>query len=124
MAKVKHVDPADAFAMTKKGALLVDVREEREIEHKAFDVPEVMAVPLSRFENSFREIPEKRKVILVCRSGNRSTTATSMLMSRGYRNVVNLQYGMIGWERAGLPVRRKQQESIITRLLQMFRRSA
>jgi len=118
MATVKHTTPSEAFSITRKGALLVDVREEREIEHKAFDVPEVMAVPLSRFESSFRDIPQKRKVIVVCRSGSRSTAATSMLMSRGYRNVVNLQHGIIGWERAGLPVKRKEQQGLLARMLQ------
>ncbi|MEE9904643.1 rhodanese-like domain-containing protein [Chlorobium sp.] len=122
MAKVRHIAPSAAFEMTRKGALLVDVREKGEIERKAFDVPEVMTVPLSRFESLYREIPADRKVVLVCRSGNRSTTATAMLMSHGYRNVANLQDGIIGWERAGLPVRKKQDQNILGRLLKRFGR--
>ncbi|MBM3422269.1 MAG: rhodanese-like domain-containing protein [Chlorobi bacterium] len=120
MAKVRHIAPSAAFEMTRKGALLVDVREKGEIERKAFDVPEVMAVPLSRFESGCGEIPANRKVIMVCRSGNRSTTAASMLMSRGYKNVANLQDGIIGWERAGLPVTKKQNQSIFGRLLKLL----
>ncbi|MCF8217077.1 MAG: rhodanese-like domain-containing protein, partial [Chlorobium sp.] len=95
MAKIKHVTPSVAFEMTKKGALFVDVREEGEIARKAFDVPEIMAVPLSRFQSGFKKIPVNRKVILVCRSGNRSSTATNMLMSHSYKNVSNLQGGII-----------------------------
>lgn len=122
MAKVKHITPSAAFDLTKKGSLFVDVREEGEIARKAFDVPEIMVVPLSRFESGFREIPQHRKVIVVCRSGNRSTTAAGMLMSRGYRNVANLQDGIIGWERAGLPIKKKKKQHILARLLHLFGR--
>ena len=31
MGKVKNISPSNAYAMTKKGALLVDVREPREV---------------------------------------------------------------------------------------------
>lgn len=122
MAKIKHVTPSVAFEMTKKGALFVDVREEGEIARKAFDVPEIMAVPLSRFQSGFKKIPVNRKVILVCRSGNRSSTATNMLMSHSYKNVSNLQGGIIDWERAGLPVKKKRNNTILAKLLTLFGR--
>lgn len=96
MSKVKDINPAEAFSMAKKGTLIVDVRELREVERMAFDVPNVMVVPLSRFENGISGIPSKQKVIVACNSGNRSVMAARMLMSSGYTQVVNMQSGISG----------------------------
>ncbi|NTV68335.1 MAG: rhodanese-like domain-containing protein, partial [Chlorobaculum sp.] len=95
-----------------------------EVESKSFDVPDVMVMPLSRFGNSFREIPEKKKVILACRSGHRSASAASMLMNQGYKNIMNLQHGIMGWEHAGLPVKKEHSASPLTSLFKMFRKEA
>lgn len=124
MTRVKNITASDAFAMTKKGALFVDVREEGEIERKAFDVPDIMVVPLSRFESGFGEIPKNRRVIVVCRSGNRSETAAALLMNRGYRNVSNLQQGIIGWEREGFPIKGKPKKNLFSMLVRMFRKES
>jgi rhodanese-related sulfurtransferase len=122
MAAVKNISPADAYTLTKKGALIVDVREHREVESKSFDVPDVMVLPLSRFSSSFSDIPSKTKVILACRSGHRSASAASMLMNKGYKNVVNLQHGIMGWEHAGLPVKKQPAQNPLTSLMKMFRK--
>ncbi len=124
MTRVKNITASDAFAMTKKGAIFVDVREKGEIERKAFDVPDIMVVPLSRFESGFGEIPKNRRVIVVCRSGNRSATAAAMLMNWGYRNVANLQHGIIGWEREGLAIKVKPKRNIFSLLVRMFRKES
>jgi rhodanese-related sulfurtransferase len=122
MSAVKNISPAEAFALTKKGALIVDVREHGEIERMSFDVPDVMAMPLSRFSNSFREIPQKQKVIVACRSGHRSASAASMLVNQGYKNIMNLQYGMMGWEHAGLPVKKQPTQSPLAWLQHLIRK--
>ena len=41
-------------------------------------------------------------MVAVCRTGNRSELATTMLQARGY-DAENLEGGMEAWERAGLP---------------------
>ena len=124
MNNIKNITPAAAFAMTKKGALFVDVREPREIARKAFDVPDIMLIPLSTFEQRFREIPVDRNLIIVCNSGNRSLTAGRLLLNRGYRKVVNMQYGIIGWDKEGLPIKRKPKQNVWSSLLQMFRKKS
>ena len=43
-----------------------------------------------------------RPVVAVCRTGNRSELATTMLQARGY-DAENLEGGMEAWERAGFP---------------------
>ena len=124
MAAVKNISPADAYTLAKKGALIVDVREDREVESKSFDMPDVMVMPLSRFSSSFRDIPEKKKVILACRSGHRSASAASMLLNQGYKNVMNLQHGIMGWEHAGLPVKKQPAQNPLASFMKMFRKEA
>ncbi len=120
MKNIREVNAAAALALLKKGALLVDVREPREVAKKAFDVPDVVVVPLSQFQARFREIPSKRQLVVACRSGNRSGMAIRLLTSQGYNKIANLQHGIIGWERAGLPVKGKPRQSLMSRLLQLF----
>jgi rhodanese-related sulfurtransferase len=121
---VKDVTPSIALSMIRKGALLVDVRETREIERKAFDVSDFMSVPMSSFQSQLHEIPANRKVIIACHSGNRSSMASRILVNHGYKNVHNLQNGIIRWEREGLPIRKKTAESPFAWMGKMFRRTS
>ena len=120
MGKAKDVNPETAYAMAKKGTLIVDVRENREVEQMAFDVPNVLVVPLSRLESRISEIPMKQKVIVACRSGNRSAMAARMLTSRGYSQVLNLQSGISGWARGGFPIRQAQKQPPLAWLKKML----
>jgi rhodanese-related sulfurtransferase len=121
-SKVQEVNPATAYSMIKKGALLVDVRETGEIDRKAFDVSDFMSVPMSKFQSRLDEIPAERKVILACHSGSRSSMASRMLVNHGHRKVHNLQNGMIQWEREGLPVKKQVTQSPLASLMKMFRK--
>lgn len=122
MTRIKDVSPAEAFSMIKKGALLVDVREPGEVARKAFDVGDLMLIPLSKLQSRFSEIPANRKVVIACHSGNRSVVASRTLLSNGYTLVVNMQYGIAGWERAGLPVRKQPKKSPFAWLLKLLRK--
>ncbi|NTW82445.1 MAG: rhodanese-like domain-containing protein [Chlorobiaceae bacterium] len=121
MVKVKDISPSNALAMVRKGALLVDVREPREVARKSFDIPGVVNIPLSTFGKRFTEIASSRKVIIACRSGNRSLMAARILVNSGYTQVFNMQNGIISWERAGLPVKSIPKQTIFSRLMRIFR---
>jgi rhodanese-related sulfurtransferase len=124
MMKIKEVASADAMAMLEKGALLVDVREAREISGRSFDVADVMEMPLSDFGKRYQEIPRDRNVILACRSGNRSMMAARFLAENGFSRVFNLEDGIFSWERAGLPTKKAAQAGLIGRFMPGFLREA
>ena len=111
MKSTLEVNPSAALAMIQKGALLVDVRESREIAEKSFDLPDVLQIPLGELKSRYREIPENRQVIMACRSGSRSMMATSFLEGKGYSNARNMQNGIMGWEREGLPLKTKPKQA-------------
>ena len=50
---------------------------------------------------------QERPVAVVCGSGYRSSVSSSLLASRGYKNIANVLGGMSAWKRAGLPTTEK-----------------
>ncbi len=110
MRNTKEVSPTQALALIQKGALLVDVREPSEVSKKSFDVSNIMLIPLQELKMRFREIPVDRKVIIACHSGSRSIMATRFLMDNGYNKAVNMQHGMVHWEKEGLPIKNELKQ--------------
>ena len=104
---VKEICPTTAQEWVKNGALLVDVREEDEINELAYDVPKSINIPLSEFEERFTEIPKDRDVVMVCRGGGRSLRAAGFLINNGYdaQQVVNMKSGIIRWVEKGFPTK-------------------
>lgn len=104
---VKEICPTTTQDWVRDGAVLIDVREADEVSELAYDVPEIIHIPLSEFEDRFQEVPKDRDVVLVCRSGGRSLRAAGFLINHGYNRekVVNMQYGMIRWAEKGFPTK-------------------
>jgi rhodanese-related sulfurtransferase len=80
----------------------VDVREPDE--WAAGRIAEAVLIPLGDLPARARELDPARPVVVVCRSGNRSATATDFLLRSGFRDVKNLVGGMIAWGKAGYPM--------------------
>lgn len=83
----------------------MDVREKDEVSELAYDVPKIISIPLSEFEDRFNEIPKDQKVVMVCKSGGRSLRAAGFLVNHGYTNVVNMQHGIARWVQKGFPTK-------------------
>jgi len=124
MSNIREVSPKASLELIQKGSLLVDVREPHEVAKKSFDVPDSMMIPLGQLEKRFKEIPLNRKIIVACRSGSRSVMATHFLMDHGYSKAVNMQYGIVGWEREGLPLKTEQKQKTGSWFMKMIKRSA
>jgi rhodanese-related sulfurtransferase len=97
-ADVPGVDVVGALAAVADGATLLDVRELNEWE--AGHAPQAVHVPLSQVPASLASIPQGRPVVVVCRSGRRSTFAVAALLQAGI-DAVNLDGGMQAWHQAG-----------------------
>lgn len=79
--------------------VVIDVREPREF-HQGH-IPQAQSIPLFNLIRDPSQIPQIRPVVLVCRSGRRSTRAIYMLNQKGYSNLRLLEGGMLAWEYAG-----------------------
>jgi SulP family sulfate permease len=80
--------------------LIIDVREPREF--RTGHIPQAESIPLPTLLSDTQALPRDRPIVLVCRSGRRSTRATAALRERDFDNISILQGGMLSWEAAGL----------------------
>ena len=87
----------------KPKPFLLDVRQPEEF--RSGHIPGAKLIPLGELRQRINELPKDREIICVCRSGNRSGSATRQLTEAGFR-VRNLNGGMIAWSRANYPVKR------------------
>jgi len=92
--------PTEAQAAFATGAMLLDVREYQE--WMAGRVAGAVHVPLQDLPDRLDEVPRDRRIVCICRSGNRSGPVTAWLLKQGY-DVVNMTGGMRAWEAEGLP---------------------
>ena len=102
--EAKEVCPTTTQSLLKQGYTLVDVRERDEIATLAFDVANLIIMPLSELEQRYAELPKDRPLILACQNGSRSLRATYYLMNKGYTNATNMKFGMERWVARGFPI--------------------
>lgn len=84
-----------AAALGENGQL-VDVREP--IEVLCGTITGAVNIPLGDLPERIKELDPNRPVVLLCRSGVRSTVAAEQLTSAGFKDVVNLGGGMLAYE--------------------------
>ena len=99
--RAKEICPTTTLNKLKEGALLVDVRRQKEVEDVTYDVPNYLHIPLSQLEERWSEIPKHKELVMACRSGSRSLKATYFLMNQGYDKVFNLEGGLLKWVAKG-----------------------
>jgi len=79
---------------------VVDIREPRE--YLRGHIPQAISIPMLNLIKDPSQLPKLRQVVLVCRSGRRSTRAIHMLNEVGFTNLRIMKGGMVEWENAGL----------------------
>ena len=78
----------------KEDFQLIDVREEYEKE--IADIGGEL-IPMGDVMNNLDKISHDKKVVIYCRSGNRSGVITNALEAQGFKNIFNLKGGILGW---------------------------
>ena len=83
------------------GALIIDVREPNE--YAQVRAKGSVLLPLGQLNSRVKDLPHDREILLMCRTGGRSSNATKFLASNGFENVTNVNGGVMAWHKAGLP---------------------
>lgn len=99
-------DEFAALIASKPGALLLDVRtaEEWEEGHLEGAAHADYWGDEAAFASAMNAIPRDRPVLVYCAGGGRSGLTAQELIDAGHQEVYNLEDGISGWERQGLPV--------------------
>jgi rhodanese-related sulfurtransferase len=97
-----NVSVDEAYAMVQDGAFMLDVRELSE--WNEFHAPVATLIPLGELASRVNELPRDRKIVVVCRSGNRSQQGRDILLAAGFTQVTSMDGGMNAWQTSGYPI--------------------
>lgn len=97
-----EITVADAQAERDNGAFMLDVRTQEE--WNAGHIPNATLIPLDQLAARMSEVPKDQRVVVVCRSGNRSAQGRDLLKQAGYTLVTSMGGGMNQWTAAGYDV--------------------
>jgi rhodanese-related sulfurtransferase len=96
---MKDLTPADLKSMfdTKEDFQLIDVREP--YEHETANIGGEL-IPMGQILGEHERIQKDKKVVVYCRSGNRSAVIINELEKRfGFENLYNLKGGILAYGR-------------------------
>jgi rhodanese-related sulfurtransferase len=99
MSDMRTIDPERLASRLDAGetVCIIDVREDEEV--AAGMIPGARHIPMGTIPDRLADIPRDGEVVLVCRSGARSGRVYEYLTAQGYANLVNMNGGMLAWER-------------------------
>ncbi len=101
-AGYSEITPEDVARLRgRDGLRIVDVREPHEFDDELGHVPGAELVPLRQLAAAAASWHRGRAVLLVCRSGGRSSRAAELLVAMGFTRAVNLRGGMLAYRLAG-----------------------
>lgn len=83
----------------EKDAVILDVRTAQEVAEGAIKGALVIDFMSNDFSDKIKNLDHSKKYYVYCRSGNRSGQACQMMSQMGFQNLVNLDGGMMAWER-------------------------
>jgi len=93
---VQEVSMEEAVkAWQEKRVLFIDVRTLEE--YRQGYIPGAVLIPLDELDKRIGEVPKDKKVLIICRSGNRSATANLLLQEQGFTNTASVKGGMSVW---------------------------
>ena len=100
-----EITPAQAYVKFQQGAFFLDVRSQEEWDQ--FHIAGSILIPLDQLQNQLSELPKDQDIVVVCLSGHRSQSGTTILQQAGFPHVSCLSGGLQAWNAAGYPVEGK-----------------
>lgn len=97
-------------AIKKKGVQLLDVRRPAEYEEGHIKGSTLANwEDKADFEKHAEHLDKNKPVYVYCRSGKRSSAAADFLSEQGFKNVINLEGGILEWKQEGKEVEAGQK---------------
>ena len=121
LPEIKELFPWDLRElMDKEALLLVDIREPYEFDsmkiENSINVPRGILEAACEWDYA-ETVPElvnarDQKIIVICRSGNRSVMAAHTMQLMGFKDVTSLKTGLRGWNDSEEPLVNIENSSI------------
>ena len=90
----KFKSESSEYVHQYKGYKFIDVRTENE--YKSKHVKSSINIPLFDLDKDFSKLDMNDNYMIYCRSGYRSSVASSILMKNNIKNLINIEEGIIG----------------------------
>ncbi len=105
-AGYKNIGSREAKELLAKNSavFLLDVRTPDE--YRQGHIQGGVLIPINELERRVNEVPRNRPVLVYCAVGSRSNAAAGLLSGKGFKEIFNMQDGIMGWYRNGFPVSR------------------
>ena len=89
------VDELQRALQQNEKITLLDVRT-----HEEFEAANLggVHIPLDELEEKYTQLDKNDDIVVLCRSGRRSQTATEFLQEKGYPKVRNITGGILAWQ--------------------------
>ncbi len=104
-ANFQNVNAKEAYHLyLDANTTLLDVRTKEELKKDGM-IEGALHIPLQQLPSALEKLQPsyQKRVLIYCRSGNRSVTASRLLSEKGF-SVYNLRGGIKAWKAAKLPV--------------------
>lgn len=104
-AEIKEVNPTQFEQLIKNpGSVLLDVRTQSEYKNGHISNSGQLNYYAFDFRKKLLLLPKDEPIYLYCNTGYRSKKSAKILLENGYKNVYNLEHGIMDWELQNLPV--------------------
>lgn len=97
-----NISVTEAAELFEAGAFMLDVRTPAEWNENHVDG--AVLIPLDQLSSRIDEIPTDQDVLIICRSGNRSTDARNILRAANLPRTTSVIGGINAWMAENLPV--------------------
>jgi rhodanese-related sulfurtransferase len=86
--------------------VLLDVRQPEEWREGI--IPGALKISLADLPHQLATLTRDKDYVLICRSGNRSSTAAQLMHKAGFTRLANFQGGMLAWYDQHYPLAREK----------------
>ena len=84
--------------------IILDVRTPGEVASGYIEGTEKIDINNSNFKSGAAKLDKSETVYVYCRSGHRSQNASKVLISMGFKDVINVEGGFIAWSQKGYKI--------------------
>lgn len=98
MSQIREITPKEVERRIQQddNFTIIDVREDEEVSQGM--VPNAKHIRLGDIPNSIDELSKEQEYVMICRSGRRSMNAAEFMKEKGFKNVQNMEGGMLDWD--------------------------
>lgn len=105
-----NISANEAFSLVIKNKsnnsfIIIDIRTPEEYKSGHIDNAILIDYYSSDFSKNIKNLDKNASYLIYCRSGNRSGRAISLFEKLDFKQVKNLQGGIIEWKRNGYPLK-------------------